>query len=153
MKKNRHFTLIELLVVIAIIAILAAMLLPALAKAREKARTISCTSNVKQILLGFEQYLTDSDDMFFTQGSLNGVYVGLNPPPYYENGTVVPEQYGNFQPFVAPYVARASSRRASRNAVFSSTATMNGCRATSPAVWSSATTAWPTSATWTVMPA
>ena len=104
MKKNRHFTLIELLVVIAIIAILAAMLLPALAKAREKARTISCTSNVKQILLGFEQYLNDSDDMFFTQGSLNGVYVGLNPQPYYENGTIVPEQYGNFQPFVAPYV-------------------------------------------------
>ena len=60
---RRGFTLIELLVVIAIIAILAAILFPVFARAREKARQSSCLSNVKQLSMGVLQYVQDWDEM------------------------------------------------------------------------------------------
>ena len=63
-KKPSGFTLIELLVVIAIIAILAAILFPVFAQARESARQTSCLSNVKQMSLGILMYLQDYDDKF-----------------------------------------------------------------------------------------
>lgn len=63
-RKRRGFTLIELLVVIAIIAILAAILFPVFARARENARRTSCMSNLKQIGLGFMQYAQDYDERY-----------------------------------------------------------------------------------------
>ena len=72
MSNRRGFTLIELLVVIAIIAILAAILFPVFAKAREQARKISCLSNLKQLGIASNMYLQDYDEQFASGENWHG---------------------------------------------------------------------------------
>src|SRR5947209_7483410 len=81
---RRAFTLIELLVVIAIIAILAAILFPVFAQAREKARATSCLSNEKQIGTAVKMYVQDYDEqnMFHWYGPLGANPAGPNVPAY-----------------------------------------------------------------------
>jgi prepilin-type N-terminal cleavage/methylation domain-containing protein/prepilin-type processing-associated H-X9-DG protein len=97
--RRRGFTLIELLVVIAIIAILAAILFPVFAKAREKARQSSCLSNIKQIGLGVLAYAQDNDEAL--PNSYNWVYGGSNWPIIKWDPPLVP-YVKSLQIFVCP---------------------------------------------------
>ncbi len=87
--RRTGFTLMELLVVIAIIAILAAILFPVFARAREKARQSSCLSNEKQIALGVLMYAQDYDDTL---------------PPYYNFAATVPAGARYWMEVIMPYV-------------------------------------------------
>ena len=119
---RRGFTLIELLVVIAIIAILAAILFPVFAKAREKARQTSCLSNLKQLDLGFMMYIQDYDERLPGPAPFDPVPQGWGyyghwvpasaPPMAVEQGGIYP-YVKNSQIFLCPSDGNGAAKRLS----------------------------------------
>jgi len=98
-KQHHGFTLIELLVVIAIIAILAAILFPVFAQARERARAISCLSNMKQLGLAFQMYAQDYDERY----------------PFGRNDNWAPGQHYTWRWAVQPYIKNLGVMRCPSN--------------------------------------
>jgi prepilin-type N-terminal cleavage/methylation domain-containing protein/prepilin-type processing-associated H-X9-DG protein len=105
--KRRGFTLIELLVVIAIIAILAAILFPVFAKAREKARQTSCLSNLKQVALAQLMYIQDYDEMLLYAWCWDSALGTATHPTYWYE--VIQPYMKNVQALKCPSVSSAST--------------------------------------------
>ncbi len=115
-QKVSAFTLIELLVVIAIIAILAALLLPALNRGKIKAQGIQCMANTKQLMLGWRMYPDDNNDRLINNYGVSGVQTAITAGTYvnWVNDIMdwtASDQWGNFNPafirngILAPYLS------------------------------------------------
>jgi prepilin-type N-terminal cleavage/methylation domain-containing protein/prepilin-type processing-associated H-X9-DG protein len=107
--RSLGFTLIELLVVIAIISILAAILFPVFAKAREKARQISCASNMRQIGVALMMYLEDSDEKYPQEHPSAADPARGNAPAGDYDGKLETDDYGSPFEKIMPYVSKGNA--------------------------------------------
>ena len=128
--RRSAFTLIELLVVIAIIAILAAILFPVFARARENARRSSCTSNLKQIGIGVLQYVQDYDEKYPRSWTDN-----VNNPEYSKWMDTVQPYIKSTQVFICPSQSDRTFRTAATFPITGRTQTQLGSYGMNVAYW------------------
>lgn len=161
---RRGFTLIELLVVIAIIAILAAILFPVFARAREKARQTSCLSNEKQIALGMLQYAQDYDEMLprmyqYTAGNALLFWSQDLIMPYVKNDQLFVCSSGNWSynylrppgypnPLIGSYTVPYSVSGLKLGAIESPSDTIMNLECTNPDFWGYVKTDIPQASNW-----
>jgi prepilin-type N-terminal cleavage/methylation domain-containing protein/prepilin-type processing-associated H-X9-DG protein len=116
--KKQNFTLIELLVVIAIIAILAAMLLPALAKSREKAKQISCSNNLRQWFFGAQNYYDTFNDFSLMYGNMGG----------YDAGDKGPYSWNEYGSWLVGSIAKAGKSNTGASKSWNNSRGFNACQ-------------------------